>query len=131
MLDVGCGSGVLSIAAARLGFAPVVAIDNDPVAVEVTLGECGRQRRRVEARYVDALTEELPPAGLVVANVLLEPVERSWRACDADRAITSGYLAGDDAARAGVAAPSRGGSWTAGLPTSSPGTPNDRVDSTV
>ena len=33
LLDLGCGSGVLAIAAARLGFAPVVAVDNDPAAV--------------------------------------------------------------------------------------------------
>jgi len=34
MLDAGCGSGILSIAGAKLGFEPVLAIDNDPVAVE-------------------------------------------------------------------------------------------------
>jgi ribosomal protein L11 methyltransferase len=34
--DWGCGTGVLEIAAARLGFAPVVAVDNDPLAVEAT-----------------------------------------------------------------------------------------------
>jgi ribosomal protein L11 methyltransferase len=33
VLDVGCGSGILAIAAAKLGFAPVVAFDNDPEAV--------------------------------------------------------------------------------------------------
>ena len=33
-LDLGCGSGVLAIAAARLGFSPVLAVDFDPVAVE-------------------------------------------------------------------------------------------------
>ena len=36
LLDIGCGSGVLSIAAAKLGFAPVTAVDVDPVAIEVT-----------------------------------------------------------------------------------------------
>jgi ribosomal protein L11 methyltransferase len=34
-LDVGCGSGILSIAAAKLGFCPVVAIDNDADAVRI------------------------------------------------------------------------------------------------
>ena len=36
LLDVGCGSGVLSVAAAKLGFAPVRAVDIDEVALETT-----------------------------------------------------------------------------------------------
>jgi ribosomal protein L11 methyltransferase len=35
-LDVGCGSGILAIAAAKLGFSPVLAVDNDPICVETT-----------------------------------------------------------------------------------------------
>ena len=35
MLDVGCGSGILSIAAAKLGYSPVIAFDFDPDAVRV------------------------------------------------------------------------------------------------
>ena len=34
--DLGCGSGVLAIAAAKLGFAPVVAVDNEDAAIEAT-----------------------------------------------------------------------------------------------
>ena len=34
LLDIGCGSGIISIAAFKLGAAPVLAIDNDPIAVE-------------------------------------------------------------------------------------------------
>ena len=36
LVDVGCGSGVVAIAAARLGFDPVVAIDLDPAAIDAT-----------------------------------------------------------------------------------------------
>ena len=36
MLDVGCGSGILSIAAAKLGVRRVLAVDNDPLAVRIT-----------------------------------------------------------------------------------------------
>ena len=34
VLDIGCGSGILALGAAKLGAAPVMAIDNDPIAVE-------------------------------------------------------------------------------------------------
>lgn len=34
LLDIGCGSGILSIIAAKLGYKPVVGVDNDPAAVE-------------------------------------------------------------------------------------------------
>ncbi len=37
LADLGCGSGVLALAAARLGFAPVVALDHEAAAVEATL----------------------------------------------------------------------------------------------
>ena len=51
LLDVGCGSGVLAIAAAKLGFGPVVAIDSDPVAVEATSAERRGERRRSRRRH--------------------------------------------------------------------------------
>ena len=34
MLDIGCGSGILALAAVKLGATPVVAVDSDPVAVD-------------------------------------------------------------------------------------------------
>ena len=40
--DLGCGSGVLAIAAARLGFAPVTAVDSERAAVEATLENAAR-----------------------------------------------------------------------------------------
>ena len=45
-LDLGCGSGVLSIAALRLGFGPLQAFDIDPLAVQATRSNAERKRRR-------------------------------------------------------------------------------------
>ena len=63
VLDVGCGSGVLSIAAARLGFAPVVAVDNDPIAVEVTRANALANDVVLEVRtWTRSRTSCRPPA---------------------------------------------------------------------
>lgn len=101
LLDVGCGSGVLSIAAARLGFGPIVALDVDPVAVETTRTNAVANGVAVDTAVLDALAEPLPPAALAVANVLLGPVEAILSCLDAREAITSGYLAGERPAHAG------------------------------
>lgn len=95
LLDVGCGSGVLSIAAARLGFDPIWSVDNDPIAVEATIANALANGVVVAARVLDAEAEELPEASLVVANVLLAPVERILARIEGEAAITSGYLATD------------------------------------
>ena len=50
LLDVGCGSGVLSIAAARLGFDPILAVDNDPGRGRDDDRERRGQRRRASTR---------------------------------------------------------------------------------
>lgn len=42
VLDLGCGSGILAIAAARLGARAVLALDTDPIAVEATRANAGR-----------------------------------------------------------------------------------------
>jgi len=92
LLDVGCGSGVLSIAAAKLGFAPVLGVDLDDAAVEATLANAAANRVSVEARRADALSEELPATDVVLANVQLELVERLLPRLAAALAVTSGYL---------------------------------------
>jgi ribosomal protein L11 methyltransferase len=48
LLDIGSGSGILAISAAKLGYAPVDAFDFDPVAVRVALKNC--RANRVDAR---------------------------------------------------------------------------------
>jgi ribosomal protein L11 methyltransferase len=101
LLDVGCGSGVLAIAAARLGFAPVVGVDLDPVAVETTRANAQANGVFVEAQILDAETQPLPSADVVVANILLRPVEAVLSRLHADEAITSGYLVGERPAHDG------------------------------
>lgn len=95
LLDVGCGSGVLAIAAARLGFGPVAAVDSDAVAVETTRENARRNGVELDARVCDALHEPLPTADVAVANVLLAPVEAILARLDARVAVTSGYLEGE------------------------------------
>jgi ribosomal protein L11 methyltransferase len=95
LLDAGCGSGVLAIAAAKLGFAPVVAVDSDPVAVEVTRGTAEANDVAIDARVIDVLVDPLPDTDVLVANIELGTVEALLRRTRATRAVTSGYLAAD------------------------------------
>jgi ribosomal protein L11 methyltransferase len=101
LLDVGCGSGVLAIAGARLGFAPVVAVDVDAVAVETTRVNAAANGVAVDAFLVDTEAEPLPAADVAVANVLLRPVEAILARLDGREAITSGYLVGERPAHDG------------------------------
>lgn len=94
VLDIGCGSGVLSVAAAKLGFGPIVAVDNDPVAVESTLDNLRRNDvdSLVQTRVLDALQDELPRADIVLANIIFEPLVRIAPKLTAPRLILSGLL---------------------------------------
>jgi ribosomal protein L11 methyltransferase len=95
LLDVGCGSGVLSIAGALLGFDPVVAADSDPVALEVTLANAAANDVRVSVFERDALHDELPAADVAVVNIAADVVESVLRRLDVSVAVTSGYLERD------------------------------------
>ncbi len=95
VLDVGCGSGVIAVAAARLGFRPVVAVDLDQIAIATTRENAVYNGVEVEARLLDALQDDLPRADLVVANIERAAVEALLPRCRASRAITSGYVEGD------------------------------------
>ncbi len=70
-LDVGSGSGILSIAAARLGAATVLAVDVDPIAVAATAANARRNRlaRVVRARAGSAPSGE-GPCDVVLANLI-------------------------------------------------------------
>ena len=86
---------MLSIAAVLLGFDPVIAIDNDPVAVEVTRANAAVNGVELDVRLVDGISEPLPPTDVAVANVLLGPVTSILARLDAHVAVTSGYLASE------------------------------------
>jgi len=95
LVDVGCGSGVLAIAAVRLGFAPVAAIDVDAVAVEATRANAEANGALVDASVVDALHDPVPATDVAVANILLGPVEAVLGRLEAATVVTSGYLEGE------------------------------------
>ena len=72
LLDLGCGSGVLAIAAARLGFAPVLAVDFDPAAIEATAANAQVNGVELDVRRFD-LREADPPAADTVSRQPARP----------------------------------------------------------
>jgi ribosomal protein L11 methyltransferase len=73
LLDVGCGSGVLAIAAAKLGFAPVTGIDHERESVAATAANAAANGVVIDVRRADLRRDSLPEAPTVTAN-LLEPL---------------------------------------------------------
>jgi ribosomal protein L11 methyltransferase len=95
LLDAGCGSGVLSIAAAKLGFGPVHAIDADPEAIEAAARNAVANGVTVETRLADALLDPLPVTGVAVVNVSLEADQSIAGRLECEHVVTSGYLASE------------------------------------
>lgn len=69
LVDLGTGSGVLAITAAKLGFSPVIAIDSEPAAVEAAAANAAANGVVVEPRRVNLREESAPAADTVVANL--------------------------------------------------------------
>lgn len=69
LADIGCGSGVLSIAAAKLGFSPVWAWDLDPLAAEATIANARVNGVALTVARRDALAAPLPPVAVILANL--------------------------------------------------------------
>jgi ribosomal protein L11 methyltransferase len=95
LLDVGCGSGVLSIAAALLGFGPVVGVDVEAASIEATLENAVANGVEVEARLVER-EDTLPSAGTVIANISLPAVLALPERTSGDVLLTSGYLMSEE-----------------------------------
>ncbi len=71
VLDVGCGSGILAIAAGKLGAGELLGVDTDPIAVESTLANARRNglTRRIRVRQGSLPTGE-GPFDIVLANLI-------------------------------------------------------------
>jgi ribosomal protein L11 methyltransferase len=77
VLDYGCGSGILAIAALLLGAARALAVDNDPQALTATRDNAERNGIAAE-RLSTYLPEQLPAAAaadIVIANILAAPLQ--------------------------------------------------------
>jgi ribosomal protein L11 methyltransferase len=92
LLDVGCGSGVLAIAAAKLGFEPVVGVDHEVQAVEAARRNAAANGLGPEFRLVDALVDSLPASRVAVVNVSARVVEAVAPRLECELLVTSGYF---------------------------------------
>lgn len=102
VLDLGCGSGILGIAAAKAWRVSVIGADNDPVAVKTAVenawinGLRGRFRGRVSTGFANPRLAG--PYDLILANILANPLVRlarpmAPRLAPGGRAVLSGLLA--------------------------------------
>ncbi len=110
-MDAGTGSGVLAIAAAKLGWTPVLALDNDPVALVSARDniEVNGVEDSVEVHEIDVADASLSSlsGATVLANMTLEPVSILLRRLGAEVVPPEhsvGALAGADATPAGATA---------------------------
>jgi ribosomal protein L11 methyltransferase len=101
LLDLGCGSGVLAIAAAKLGFAPVTALDADPAAVEAAARNATANGVAVAVERADVLADALPDAQVAAANIAGDPVERVGARLRSMTLVASGYTRAERPAPAG------------------------------
>jgi ribosomal protein L11 methyltransferase len=94
LADWGSGSGVLAIAAARLGWGPVLAVDVEPASLEASAENAERNGASIEVRRVNLRREPAPYAPTVLANLvrplLLDVARQLERA--PERLIMSGLL---------------------------------------
>lgn len=100
VLDVGCGSGVLSLAAAVLGAGSVTAIDIDPDAIAATKANAVANDISIDVTTA-RITDLVGPFDVVVANMLvaeMEPIAADLRRLGGGLVIVSGAL-GDQGPR--------------------------------
>ncbi|MGH8027141.1 MAG: 50S ribosomal protein L11 methyltransferase [Pseudoxanthomonas sp.] len=101
VLDFGCGSGILALAALKLGAASAVGVDNDPQALTASFDNA--QRNGVGERLAVYLPQDEPPAAypVVVANILASALDAlaetlAKRVAPGGRIALSGILHGQE-----------------------------------
>jgi ribosomal protein L11 methyltransferase len=74
IIDYGCGSGILAIAALKLGAESALAIDHDPQALQAT--QENAEKNRVSDKIITRMPDEVSasPADILLANILAEPL---------------------------------------------------------
>ncbi len=95
LCDLGTGSGVLAIAAARLGWAPVTGCDSEQASIEAAGENALANGVRIELRRINLRRERAPSAPTVLANLtapLLEEVASGLAAAPPERLVCSGLL---------------------------------------
>ncbi|MEN6515328.1 MAG: 50S ribosomal protein L11 methyltransferase, partial [Fervidobacterium sp.] len=72
VLDLGCGSGILAILAKKLGANRVLAVDNDPLAIEVATDNALRNDVDIEVRLSDLFSDVDGRYDIIVSNIVAE-----------------------------------------------------------
>jgi len=122
LVDMGTGSGILAIAAAKLGWAPVVAVDNDPAALvsarENVASNGVQSQVEIREADIDGIDERWFRDATILANMTLEPVSLLVRRLAGQvarprRLVVSGLLAGSQEEQ--IILTARESGFTAGL----------------
>jgi ribosomal protein L11 methyltransferase len=115
VVDLGAGSGILAIAATKLGLAPVVAIDIDPGALEEARQNARTNNAHLALRFVEGDQHDVPEGTRLLLANLSAPVHRSIASAVATRLAPGGF-----ALLAGLLADEADGvckAWPEGWPT--------------
>jgi ribosomal protein L11 methyltransferase len=92
VLDIGTGSGVLAIAAAHLGFSPVIGLDNEPESVDAARANALVNGVEMAVRHFDLRLEPLPWAGDAVSSPRTGDASPSRLAGDAPPVVMANLL---------------------------------------
>lgn len=94
-VDLGCGSGVLAIAAAKLGFEPAYALDAEEAAVSAVQGNAAANGVVAQALRADVLNDSIPDASVAAVNITRALAESVAARVGATTLVASGYVSSE------------------------------------